>query len=83
VAFARALTDFTRDVVILDVLADPQAATPASRLRASVVAALVASPVLREVANIDVRSSNPSDLPSPRAPMPSSWRRRARGSRVC
>jgi hypothetical protein len=55
VAFARVLTDFSREAVVLDVLADPDSFHPAETLRAAVVAAVVEHPLLREVASIEVR----------------------------
>jgi hypothetical protein len=54
-AFARVLTDFSREAVVLDVLADPEANLPLETLRAGVVAALVEHPLLRDVARIEVR----------------------------
>jgi hypothetical protein len=77
VAFARALTDFCRDAVILDVLAEPDAPWPAAKLRAEIVSAIVSHPLLREVSRIEVA---PVAIASPRRSRPSLAAIAARGS---
>jgi hypothetical protein len=77
VAFARVLTDFSREAVVLDVLADPCSFHPAETLRAAAVAAVVEHPLLREVASIEVRPPLRPKGPF-RVPVRSRVRRRRR-----